>query len=62
MDNTIQTLEITFRGNPIPETYEDVLGYQLGSGFVGVMTKEGKTIIFPQDLVEMVVHTQTEKE
>jgi hypothetical protein len=61
-NNTEQHITIDFRGNPESKVFEDVLGYQLGSGFIGVMCKDGNTYIYPSDLVYQVVHTTKETE
>lgn len=51
-------MTITFRGDPIPTLFEDIVAYQLGSGFIGVQTKEGKMYIYPSDRIESVIYTQ----
>ena len=56
-----QHLTIHFRGIPEGKKFEDILGYQLGSGFAGVMTKDGNTYIYPSDRIEEMVLT-TEQE
>lgn len=61
-DNIEQHITISFRGNPEPKVFEDILGYQLGSGFIGVMVRNGNTYIYPADQVYEVVHTQKDKE
>lgn len=58
MDEAKQSIQITFRGDPVSITYEDIVAYQLGSGFVGVQTKEGKMYIYPADRIESVIYTQ----
>lgn len=57
-----QHITITFRGNPEDKVFEDILGYQLGSGFLGVMCRDGNTYIYPQDQIYQIVHTQKERE
>lgn len=58
MGETKQSMTITFRGDPIPTLFEDIVAYQLGSGFIGVQTKEGKMYIYPSDRIESVIYTQ----
>lgn len=58
----IQSITITFRGNPNPLEFRNIFGYQLGSGFLGVMTVDGVTYIYPQDTVESAIHKQIPKE
>lgn len=55
---TKQSITITFRGDPIPVIFDDVTSYQLGSGFLGVPTKDGKMYIYPSDRIEQVIYTQ----
>jgi uncharacterized protein YrrD len=62
MNEAVQHIEFYFRNDPAPQDFEDIMGYQLGSGFFAVMTREGKTFIYPQDLIEKVILTQVEKE
>ena len=57
-----QSIEIHFRGRPDAIKFTRILGYQLGSGFLGVMTIDGITYIYPQDTIEYVVHTQSPQE
>lgn len=58
MEQVKQDIEITFRnGDKI--TYEEIIGYQLGSGFIGVMVGN-KTYIYPQDLINNIVLTVKE--
>ena len=54
----IQDIEITFRGVPGSRVFTDIEGYQLGSGFLGVMKKNGTMHIFPSDRIEEVVYNQ----
>lgn len=54
----IQDIEIIFRGDVGSRVFTSILGYQLGSGFLGVQTREGKLFIFPQDRIEEVIYTQ----
>ena len=58
MEETKQSMIITFRGDPTPTLFEDIVAYQLGSGFIGVQTKEGKMYIYPSDRIESVIYTQ----
>lgn len=58
MEETKQSMTITFRGDPTPTLFEDIVAYQLGSGFIGVQTKEGKMYIYPSDRIEFVIYTQ----
>jgi hypothetical protein len=53
-----QSAQITFRGDPIPVLFEDILAYQLGSGFFAVQTKEGKMYIYPSDRIEQIIYSQ----
>jgi len=53
-----QSAHITFRGDPVPIFFDDIVAYQLGSGFVGVQTKEGKMYIYPSDRIEQIIYTQ----
>lgn len=56
-----QHLTLTLRGDPVEQVFENIAGYQLGSGFLGIMTKDGNMLIIPSDRVEQVVLT-TEQE
>lgn len=58
MEETKQSIIITFRGDPTPTHFDDIIAYQLGSGFVGVQTKEGKMYIYPSDRIESAIYTQ----
>jgi hypothetical protein len=58
-------VEITFYGHFNGETgvyehekilYEDVIGYQMGSNAVAIMTKENETIIYPINEFTKVRH------
>ena len=52
-------MTIHFRGNPQSVTFEDIIGYQLGSGFLGVMVGN-TTYIYPSDTIDNVIHTVKE--
>lgn len=43
-------------GNPkyITLTYENAIGYQLGSGFLGVQAADGTLTIYPQERIRQV--------
>lgn len=58
----IQSMTITFRGNPAAKEFRNIFGYQLGSGFLGVMTADGITYIYPQDTIEFAKHSSVPKE
>ncbi len=58
MEEAKQSITITFRGDPIPTQFNDIVAYQLGSGFIGIQTKEGKMYIYPSDRVEQIIYTQ----
>lgn len=58
----IQSISIQFRGNPNAKEFKNILGYQLGSGFLGVLTPDGLTYIYPQDTIESVIHSQIPQE
>lgn len=58
MEQVKQDIEITFRNGDVI-TYEEIIGYQLGSGFIGVMVGS-KTYIYPQDLINNIVLTVKE--
>lgn len=54
MEEVKQDIEIHFRGTPDVATFENIIGYQLGSGFLGVMA-DTRTFIYPSDTIEYVV-------
>lgn len=56
-ENQVQHLTLTLRGNPEAVVYEDIVGYQLGSGFIGIIQRDGSMRIIPSDRVEEVVIT-----
>lgn len=58
MEQVKQDIEITFRNGDV-FSYENIIGYQLGSGFIGVMVGS-KTYIYPQDLINNIVLTVKE--
>lgn len=58
MEEAKQSIIITFRGDPALTQFDDIVAYQLGSGFVGVQTKEGKMYIYPSDRIEQIIYTQ----
>lgn len=43
-------------GNPkyITQTFENAIGYQLGSGFLGVQAADGTLTIYPQERIRQV--------
>jgi hypothetical protein len=55
---TKQNMIIIFRGIPERREFQDILAYQLGSGFLGVQQKDGTMFIFPSDRIEEVIYTQ----
>lgn len=59
MEQQAADIQINFRGNPEPVFFENIVGYQLGSGFLGVMV-DTRTFIYPSDTIEYVVHTVKE--
>jgi hypothetical protein len=59
MEQQAASIEINFRGNPEPVVFDEIIGYQLGSGFLGVMVGQ-HTFIYPSDTIEYVVHTTKE--
>ena len=56
MEQVKQDIVVAFRDGECEE-YIDAIGYQLGSGFIGVISKEGITTITTSDLVLEVVIT-----
>lgn len=40
----------------VKEVYEDVIGYQMGTNVLAVMTKEGETILIPINEFKQVRH------
>lgn len=38
----------------ITQTYENAIGYQLGSGFLGVQAADGTLTIYPQERIRQV--------
>jgi phosphosulfolactate phosphohydrolase-like enzyme len=50
-------LSITFRGSPVAEEFNDIMGYQVGATVIAVMLKDGTTYIYPVDTVESVIHS-----
>lgn len=62
MTENTQSIEIFFRGKPEALEFHNIIGYQLGSGFLGVLTPQGKTFIYPQDTIEYAVHSQIPQE
>lgn len=60
-EQVVQHAEVFFRdGEKL--TFEDIIGYQLGSGFIGVLTREGRTHIYPSDRVYEFILTAIDKE
>lgn len=57
-DNIIQNMTVTFRGDPEPVEFYGIISYQLGSGFLGVLDKDGTMHIYPSDRIEGAVLTQ----
>lgn len=52
MEEVKQDIEIVFRDENVYNiTYENIQGYQLGSGFLGVITADGTMNIYPSDLI-----------
>jgi hypothetical protein len=37
-------------------TYEDIIGYQVSSTVVAVMTKDGETLVYPLDRLAKIRH------
>lgn len=58
MEQVKQDITIIFRNGDVI-SYEEIIGYQLGSGFIGVMVGN-QTFIYPQDLVSNIVLTVKE--
>jgi len=58
MEEATQKIEIYFRGVPESKVFYDIIGYQLGSGFIGVQMKNGVMYIYPSDRVDEVIFTQ----
>lgn len=56
-----QHLTLILRGDPTEYVFENIKGYQLGSGFVGIMFSDGNMKIIPADRIEEIVLT-TEQE
>lgn len=56
-----QHITLTLRGDPEDKLYENIMGYQLGSGFFAVIQSDGNMLIIPSDRIEQVVLT-TEQE
>lgn len=50
-------LSIAFRGSPVTEDFNDIMGYQVGATVVAVMLKDGSTFIYPVDTIESVIHS-----
>lgn len=38
----------------LTQTFENAIGYQLGSGFLGVQAEDGSMIIYPQERIRQV--------
>lgn len=52
MEQVKQDITIVFRDNERPVYhYENIQGYQLGSGFLGVIIEDGTMQIYPSDLI-----------
>ena len=49
-----QDIVIAFRKDLDTVQYENIIGYQLGSGFLGVIKSDGNSVIYPQDLILQV--------
>ena len=41
-------------------TFEDILGYQVGGGALGITLKDGTTYVLPTDLISEIKHTVKE--
>ena len=53
------SITIVFKNDPVPLVYPNIQGYQLGSGFLGVMVGTD-TFIYPAESIESIVHTVKE--
>jgi hypothetical protein len=51
MEEVKQDIEIRFRDGEGVFKFENIQGYQLGSGFLGVITADGTMNIYPSDLI-----------
>lgn len=58
---TQSDIRITFRDKTVLQ-YEDILGYQIGSGAVMVAFHDGKSLIFNFDQVLVIEHVTKEAE
>ena len=60
MNEAKQDIVVTFRGTPEQLSLQDIVGYQLGSGFLGIQDKDGTMHIFPSDRIESAILTQAQ--
>ncbi len=52
---------VTFRNKTKEDVkFEDILGYQVGGGALGVTLKDGTTFVWPTDLIAEIKHTVKE--
>lgn len=42
--------------------YEDTIGYQVGGGVVAIMAMQGRTLIYPLEIIKFIDHTVKENE
>lgn len=59
MEEKKQDALIEFRDG-VNIVYADFATYQLGSGFFGIITKEGSMDIYPSDLIRSIKITEQE--
>lgn len=45
----------------VTHTFENAIGYQLGSGFLGVQAADGVMNIYPQERIRQVIVTPAEE-
>lgn len=60
MEQIKQDIEIIFRKSKEPIIFENIQGYQLGSGFLGVISEKGVMTIYPSDLIYSATITPKE--
>jgi hypothetical protein len=63
IEKKFASLEVVFRDRKDDTLiYQDILGYQVGGGVLGVTNRDGVTKVHPLDLIKEITHIVHEAE